>query len=205
MSIGFWEVSLFRGLKNEFFRSRFSDLWDLDSCAKLQTWLLGSIEPSCLLCRDPETSSDGSNNVRSSMFDLSMPKIGCSSSITIRWTRSSLFDVRKNDVRVSSMSNLGNLVKALLGSMLSKKMERKMKIRKVSESKLKIRKILTQFTFNESGMSRLENISISSFSDSCSFGMEPLPVLLAFPKIVFRCPLQLFLIRSRQCATFLTS
>ena len=97
------------------------------------------------------------------------------------------------------MSNLVNLVKALLGSMLSKKMERKMKIRKVSESKLKIRKILTQFTFNESGMSRLENISISSF------GMEPLPVLLAFPKIVFRCPLQLFLIRSRQCATFLTS
>ena len=29
-------------------------------------------------------SSDGSNNVRSSMFDRSKPKIGCSSSITIR-------------------------------------------------------------------------------------------------------------------------
>ena len=39
--------------------------------------------------------SDGSNYVRSSMFDRSKPKIGCSSSITIRWTRSSLFDVRK--------------------------------------------------------------------------------------------------------------
>ena len=51
--------------------------------------------------------------LRSSMFDRSKPKIGCSSSITKRWTRSSLFDVRKNDVRVCSMSNLGNLVKAL--------------------------------------------------------------------------------------------
>ena len=28
--------------------------------------------------------SDGSNNVRSSMFDRSKPKIGCSSSITYR-------------------------------------------------------------------------------------------------------------------------
>ena len=60
--------------------------------------------------------SDGSNNVRSSMFDRSKPKIGCSSSITIRWTRSSSFDVRKNDVRVSSMSNLVNIVRALLRS-----------------------------------------------------------------------------------------
>ena len=58
--------------------------------------------------------SDGSNNVQSSMFDRSKPKIGCS--ITIRWTRSSSFDVRKNDVRVSSMSDLGNVVKALVGS-----------------------------------------------------------------------------------------
>ena len=58
-------------------------------------------------------NSDGSNNVRSSMFDHSKPKIGCSSSIT---TRSSSFDVRKSDVRDSSKSNLVNLVKALLGS-----------------------------------------------------------------------------------------
>ena len=50
------------------------------------------------------------------MFDLSKPKIGCSSSITNELTRSSLFDVPKNDIRVSSMSNLVNLVKALLGS-----------------------------------------------------------------------------------------
>ena len=60
--------------------------------------------------------SDGSNNVRSSMFDRSKAKIWCSSSITIRWTRSSSFDVRKNDVRVSSMSNLVNVVKTVLGS-----------------------------------------------------------------------------------------
>ena len=49
--------------------------------------------------------SDGPNNVRSSMFDRSKPKIWCSSSITRRGTRSSSFDVRKNDVRVSSMSD----------------------------------------------------------------------------------------------------
>ena len=50
------------------------------------------------------------------MFDRSKPKIGCSSSITNRQTRSSLFDVQKNDVWVSSMSNILNVVKALLGS-----------------------------------------------------------------------------------------
>ena len=61
--------------------------------------------------------SDESNYVQSSMFDRSKAKIGCSSSISNKWTRSSSFDVRKNDVRVSSMSNLVNLVKALLGSM----------------------------------------------------------------------------------------
>ena len=60
------------------------------------------------------TSSDGSNYVQNSMFDCSKPKIGCSSLITKRWTNSSPFDVRKNDVQVSSMSNLVNLVKALL-------------------------------------------------------------------------------------------
>ena len=42
--------------------------------------------------------------------------IGCSSSITIKWTCLSSFDVRKNDVRASSMGNLVNVVKALLGS-----------------------------------------------------------------------------------------
>ena len=46
------------------------------------------------------------------MFDRSKQKIGCSSSITNRRTRSSSFDVR-----VSSMSNLVNVVKALLSSM----------------------------------------------------------------------------------------
>ena len=63
-------------------------------------------------------NSVGSNNVRSSMFEAqcSKPKIGCLSSITNIWTLSSLLDVGKNDVRVSSMSNLVNLVKALLGS-----------------------------------------------------------------------------------------
>ena len=40
------------------------------------------------------------------MLDCLKPKIGCSSS----------FDVQKNDVRVSSMSSLVNLAKALLGS-----------------------------------------------------------------------------------------
>ena len=53
--------------------------------------------------------SDGSNNVQSSIFDSLKPKIGCLSSITNRWTRSSSFDV-------SSKSNLVNQVKALLGS-----------------------------------------------------------------------------------------
>ena len=41
--------------------------------------------------------------------------IGCSSSITIKWTCLSSFDVRKNDAWVSSVSNLVNLVKALFG------------------------------------------------------------------------------------------
>ena len=51
---------------------------------------------------------DGNNILFSdgSMFDRSKPKIGSSSSITNRWTRLSSFDVQKNDVRVSSMSNL---------------------------------------------------------------------------------------------------
>ena len=60
--------------------------------------------------------SDGSNYVRSSMFDCSKHKRGCSSLITQKWTRSSSFNVRKNDVRVCSISNLVNLVKALLDS-----------------------------------------------------------------------------------------
>ena len=37
--------------------------------------------------------SDGSNNVWSSMFDRSKPKIGCLGLITNRWTHSSLFHV----------------------------------------------------------------------------------------------------------------
>ena len=59
--------------------------------------------------------SDGSINVQSSMFDRSKPKIGCLSLIANRWTHLNSFKVRKNDVRVSSISNLVDLVKALLG------------------------------------------------------------------------------------------
>ena len=44
-------------------------------------------------------------------------KYGVQILITNRWTRSSLFDVQKNDFQVSWMSNLVNPVKALLGSM----------------------------------------------------------------------------------------
>ena len=57
-------------------------------------------------------SSDGSNNVRSSMFDRSKEKIWCSSSITKRWSSSGPFDVRKNDVWVCSMNDLVNVLKA---------------------------------------------------------------------------------------------
>ena len=64
----------------------------------------------------PTLASDGSNNVGSSMSNRSKPKIGCSSSITNRLTCSNSFDVRKNDVQVSLMINLVNLVTALLGS-----------------------------------------------------------------------------------------
>ena len=53
--------------------------------------------------------SDGWNYVRSWIFDCSKPTIGCSSTTT----HSSSFDVLKNDVQVSSVSNLANLVKAL--------------------------------------------------------------------------------------------
>ena len=63
-----------------------------------------------------QINSYWSNNVRSSMFDRSKPKIRCLSSITNRWTCSNLFDVQKSYVRVSSKSNLVNLVKAILGS-----------------------------------------------------------------------------------------
>ena len=71
-----------------------------------------SVNPCIFLAHN---FSDGSNYVRSSMFDCSKPKIGCSSSNTNKWTRSSLFDVRKSDVQISRKSNLVNLVKALLG------------------------------------------------------------------------------------------
>ena len=37
-----------------------------------------------MICFISEKYSDGSNNVRSSMFDRSKPKIGCSSSIINR-------------------------------------------------------------------------------------------------------------------------
>ena len=51
------------------------------------------------------------------LFERLKPKIGCSSLITKRWTRLSPFDVRKNDVRVCSMSDFVILIEALLGSM----------------------------------------------------------------------------------------
>ena len=66
-----------------------------------------------------DASSDGLNCVRNLMFDRLKPKIGCSSSITKISTRSSSFGVRKNDVRVCSMSSLVYLVKALLGLMFN--------------------------------------------------------------------------------------
>ena len=85
------------------------------SCVKSIAAMLGSCI-SDLTCLKSRINSDGSNNVRSSMFVHSKPKIGCWSLITIRLTHSSSFDVWKNDVRVSSMSKLVNVVKTLLGS-----------------------------------------------------------------------------------------
>ena len=64
--------------------------------------------------------NDGSNYVRRLMFDGSKPKIGCSSSITRRLTCLSPFDVRKNNIRVCSMSSSINLIKALLRSFEAK-------------------------------------------------------------------------------------
>ena len=55
---------------------------------------------------------NGLSYVWSSMFDRLKPKIGCSSSISKRWTHTSPFNVQKNDVRVCSMNNLVKLVKA---------------------------------------------------------------------------------------------
>ena len=73
-------------------------------------------EPVSVILMLQDKSSDRLNYVRSLMFDRSKPKMGCSSSITNKKTCLGLVDVRKNDVRVSSMSNLVNVVKALLGS-----------------------------------------------------------------------------------------
>ena len=55
---------------------------------------------------DWNLTSDWSNYVQSSMSYRSKPKIGCWSSISKRWTRSSLFNVWKNGVRFCSMFNL---------------------------------------------------------------------------------------------------
>ena len=55
-------------------------------------------------------SSDGSNYVRSLMFNDLKPKTGCSSSIT---NSSFVQCSKKNDIWASSVSNLVNLVKAL--------------------------------------------------------------------------------------------
>ena len=56
-----------------------------------------------------------SSDVGSSMFDCWKLKIGCLSLITYRWTCSSSFDDWKDNVWVSPIINLVNLVKALLG------------------------------------------------------------------------------------------
>ena len=61
--------------------------------------------------------SDGLNYVGSLMFNRSKPKMGCLNSITNRWICLDSFNIQKNDVRVSFMCNLINLVKTLLGSM----------------------------------------------------------------------------------------
>ena len=57
--------------------------------------------------------------MRRTMFEVLClkPKIRCSSSITKRWSRLSSSDVWKNDVRVSSMSNLVNIEKVPLSLM----------------------------------------------------------------------------------------
>ena len=55
--------------------------------------------------------SDGANYVWSTMFNRLKPKNGYSSSITKRWTLSSLFEVKKKDDWVCLMNNLVNLVK----------------------------------------------------------------------------------------------
>ena len=60
---------------------------------------------------------DRSNYSRSSMFDCLKPKIGSLSLITKRIICLRSFDVRKNDVQVSSMSDSINLAKVLIGSM----------------------------------------------------------------------------------------
>ena len=57
-------------------------------------------------------TSDGYNHVQSSMFNCSKPKIWCLCAIPKRLTRSSPFDVRKNDVWVCSMNTSVNLVEA---------------------------------------------------------------------------------------------
>ena len=63
--------------------------------------------------------SDGSNYVRSSMFNRSKQKIVFSSLITKRWKCPSRLDDRKNDLWVFLMSNLVNLVMGLLSSMFN--------------------------------------------------------------------------------------
>ena len=69
--------------------------------------------------RPPKITSDWSNYVRSLMFDYWKLKIGFSSSNTNRWTRSSLFDVRKI-MMLEPVINFVNLVKVLLVSMFDR-------------------------------------------------------------------------------------
>ena len=83
------------------------------------TFCLCNLNIFCMFVRvlSPLACCDGSNYVQSSMFNRSKPKVGCLSLITRRWTCSSPFNVRKNDVQDCSMSCSVNLMKALLGLM----------------------------------------------------------------------------------------
>ena len=99
-------------------------------------------------------SSDGSNNVPKSMFNRSKTKIGCSSLITIKWTQSNSFDVWKKDVWVSSMSNLVNLVKALLGLKFDvrsfKARKKGVRVRSQIDEHVRVRSIFDKMVFDPS-------------------------------------------------------
>ena len=94
-----------------------SAYWHCTPKKKKITHILVSVGTSLELAIFHVLNSEGSNYVQNSMVDCSKPKIAYSSLITKRWTLLNSFDVQKNNVRVISISDLVNLVKALLGLM----------------------------------------------------------------------------------------